>query len=177
MRALATIFVAFLIASACSPKKTETTSGIDSLAVDSVVASSPAASALAFSSLEQLGVKNATDLPDSINYFHLSSQEELEQKFDRSGEVDASNAPDFIINYILAIATGLDLRGTTISLDKVVTNENSIDVFVNIYHTEAGHTMLVEAQLFAIERREGYPVMQFYVNGKKDKALVLVENQ
>lgn len=175
---LLVILVTILVASACSTKKTETVSeSPDTVAVDTVLATTLAPSMLAFDVLDGFSTNKSLPLPDSTNYFHLTSQEDLEQRFSRSKEANASTSPDFIINYVIAAACAPDLRPTTITLDKVVTGENSIDVYLNMVRGTASKTKTIAAQLFVIERREGYPVMQFYVNGAKDKALVLVENQ
>jgi len=178
MRTLLSIVVAILVLSACSTKKTETIAeSTDTTAIDSVLATSPAPAMLAFGALDGFVAMQNLELPDSVNYFHLENQDQLNQRFTRGKIAGPDGAPDFIINYVVAVVTAPDTRETVIAMDKVVTNDNSIDVYINIVRSQASKPRGAAVQLFAIERREGYPVMQFYVNGKKDKGLVLVENQ
>ncbi len=172
MKKLFGILFAMAILLACSTKKTETVStSVDTTAVDSVIATTPAQSALAFSSLNGFSVKAGTPLPDSTNYFLLGSQEQLNQYFS-----SGSDSPDFIINYIVAAVLAPTQRTTSISIDKAVTGDSSLDIYLTVTRGADDGKKVSPVQMFAIERREGYPVMQFYVNGKKDKALVLVGN-
>jgi hypothetical protein len=170
MRTAAALFLGFL-AFACSPKKQETANApVDSVGVDTVLATKPAAPLLAFEALSGFAAKKGFETPDSVNYLMLSNQEALDLAFtwDKS-----TPAPDFIINYVLAVACKPTTIATTITLEQVETGESSINVFLNITRGATGPSNTPSA-IFAIERREGYPVMQFYVNGKKDKSLVLV---
>ena len=102
----------------------------------------------------------------------MGSAEVLDQYFTAEGA--QADSPDFIINYVVGIACGPDPRQTTIVMDSVITGESSLDVFITLRRGETVQKSTKSARLFSIERREGYPVVQFYVNGKKDKALVLV---
>jgi hypothetical protein len=158
----------------CTPRKTETTTvPADStdLVIDTVLATTPAPALLAYAPIDGFTAVKGLQTPDSVNYYLLNNSGDLQQSFASSG----SPTPDFIINYVIGVACQPTTRATTIALDKVVTAESSIDVYLNISRGEPGKSSK-PAQLFAIEKREGYPVMQFYVNGKKDKALVLVGN-
>ena len=167
------LIVLLLIAASCGTKKTETaTSPIDSVVVDSALATTPAPALLAFGAIEGFTANNTLDLPDSVNYFLPGNADQLSKFF----IVEGAESPDFIINYVVAVVCKPTRLATTIAMDKVVTGESSIDIYLTIVRGEAGAKTYRPTQLFAIERREGYPVMQFYVNGKKDKALVLVEN-
>jgi hypothetical protein len=171
-----------LLAFACSPKKQETaTTPVDTVGVDTVLATTPAAPLLAFDALSGFTVRKGFETPDSVNYQIISSQEALNLAFTQDKNTPA---PDFIINYVLAVACNPTPRATTITLEKVETGENSINVFLNITRGapiprdassgQATGVVATPSAIFAIERREGYPVMQFFVNGKKDKSLVLV---
>jgi hypothetical protein len=174
MKQLVTVLVVLLLWSACSPKKSETaTTPVDSTAIDSVLATTPAPALLAFSSIDGFTAAKGAATPDSVNYFLLNDSEDLVKSFAASGNVEQ---PDFIINYIIGVICQATNRPTTLSLDKVVTSENTLDVYLSLTRGAAGGPTSKPAQLFAIEKREGYPVMQFYINGKKDKALVLVGN-
>ncbi len=167
----AVVLLSGLLAFACSPKKQEkATSPIDTVAVDTVLATTPAAPLLAFDALSGFTVKKGLETPDSVNYQLISSQEALDLVITLDKNAPA---PDYIINYVLAVACKPTPRSTTITLEKVETGESSINVFLNITRGATG-SVTTPAAIFAIERREGYPVMQFYVNGKKDKSLVLV---
>ncbi len=172
MKFLTFLLLPLLFVAGCGTKKTETlTTPVDSVTVDSVLATQPAAALLAFGAVDGYSAKSELELPDSVNYFLSFSEGELSERF--SGGI---TAPDFIINYVVAVVCQPTKLATTITLEKVVTGDSSIDVYLTITRGESGKTGVKPTQLFAIERREGYPVMQFYVNGKKDKALVLVEN-
>ncbi len=163
-----------LLGFACSTRKTETaTPPADTTAIDSVLATTPAPALLAFATVDGFTGAKGAATPDSVNYFLLNNAEDLVKSFAASGNVEQ---PDFIINYIIGVLCQPTNRPTTISLDKVVTGENTLDVYLNLTRGTAGGAASKPAQLFAIEKREGYPVMQFYINGKKDKALVLVGN-
>lgn len=165
------LIVLLLITASCGTKKTETTtSPIDSIVVDSALATTPAPALLAFGAIEGFTANNTLDLPDSVNYFLPGNADQLSKFF------IGAESPDFIINYVVAVVCKPTRLATTIAMDKVITGESSIDIYLTIVRGEAGAKTYRPTQLFAIERREGYPVMQFYVNGKKDKALVLVEN-
>jgi hypothetical protein len=166
--------LALLLWISCTPRKTETTTAppADSVAIDSVVATTPAPALLAYAPMDGFTAAKGLQTPDSVNYYLLNNQDDLQKSFASTGAA----SPDFIINYVIGVACQPTTRATTITLDKVVTAESSIDVYLNITRGESGKPSSKPAQLFAIEKREGYPVMQFYVNGKKDKALVLVGN-
>lgn len=177
MRAHALLFI-LAVFSTCSTKKADTSSAsVDSTAVDSTLATTPAPARLAFGEIAGYAVKKGADLPDSTNYFLLGNNQELDKSFSRSGKADPSGDLDFIINYVVAVACSPTRNVTTIKIEKVLTGESTLDVYLNITRGEVGKDILRPAQVFAIERREGYPVMQFFVNGRKDKALVLVESQ
>lgn len=173
MKPLSLYLVLLFIAASCGTKKTETaTSPIDSVVVDSTLATTLAPALLAFGAIDGFTANNSLDLPDSVNYFLPGNADQLSTSF----TAESAGAPDFIINYVVAVVCKPTRQATTIAMDKVVTGESSIDIYLTITRGEAGTKTHRPTQLFAIERREGYPVMQFYVNGKKDKALVLVEN-
>ena len=160
----------------CGTKKTETTATpTDSLAADSLVlATKPAPALLAFSPLEGFAVKTKMPLPDSVNYFLFFNQEEFNQKFTASKS--ASNpTPDFLINYVVAAAMKTSTQLTLIGLDSVSVANGSIDVYLHIQRGEQLNTPIIPSSVFAIERRDGYSTMQFFVNGKMDKGLVLVQ--
>ena len=167
------IMLPLLLWVSCTPRKTETTSSpTDSIATDSVVATTPAPALLAYAPIDGFSAIKGLQTLDSVNYYLLNNEDDLQKLFTSSHAA----APDFIINYVIGISCPSTTRATDITLDKVVTAESSIDVYLNITRGEAGKSSSKPTQLFAIEKREGYPVMQFYVNGKKDKALVLVGN-
>lgn len=173
MRTLLLSFLLFV--AACTTKKMESNSTpADSVAIDSVIATTPAPALLAYSALDGFTANKNLELPDSTNYFYLVNQEQLDRQF--AYDKASASAPDFIINYVIAAVCKPTRTFKTIAVEKVVTSESSIDVYLTIMRDDAAKATARPTQLFAIERREGYPVMQFYVNGKKDKAIVLVEN-
>ena len=173
MNRLILLLLALTLWLSCAPKKTETEAPpADSTAIDSVLATMPAPALLAFAPADGFMAAKGLKTQDSVNYFLLNNPEDLQRSFAATG----GDAPDFIINYVIGVACQPTVRATVISLDKVITAESSIDVYLNITRGATEKTSSIPVQLFAIEKREGYPVMQFYVNGKKDKALVLVGN-
>jgi hypothetical protein len=166
--ALATIFAG------CTPKKTETTSSIDSLKVDSLeLATEPAPSSLAFDPLSGYGVKNTVELADSVNFLLLTSQEDLEKNFvvDKSA-VNEVIKPDFVINYIIGVVCLPSQQKTIITLDKVEAAGDDINVYVNLQRGEKLSLASKPSQIFAIERRDAKNI-QFFVNGKKDKSFFM----
>jgi hypothetical protein len=159
---------------ACTSKKKETASSVDSLAVDSVTrASTPAPSSLAFDPMAGYMAKGTVALSDSVNFLLLTSQEDLEKNFtvDKSG-VNEISKPDFIINYIIGVVCMPSQLKTTISLDKVEATPDAINVYINIQPGEKLAIAVKSSQIFAIERREAANI-QFYVNGKKDKSFFM----
>jgi hypothetical protein len=177
MKNAAALLIA-LLALACSPKKQETTTSTtaDSLgtAVDTVLATTPAQPSLAFTSVDGWAVNARVSLTDSINYFLLGTQEQFDQKFARDKQVAEPVNPDFLINWVIGVATKSSNRKAHITLEKVETGDGSIDIYLTITRASPGQSMGSVSSVYAIERRDGFPVMQFYVNGKKDKSLVLV---
>lgn len=166
------LFITLAVLTACSTKKAETTStAVDSTAVDSVLATTRANALLAYDAIPGFSANPKVAVPDSLNYFLIGSQEQLDLAF---AATPGTPAPDFIINYIVGVVGQPSAYATTIAMEKVETGESSIDVYLTVTRGEKGKSTK-PGQLFAIERREGYPVMQFYVNGKKDRALVLVQ--
>ena len=166
MKYLNSLFIAItLLIASCSSKKSESTS----TTADSVaVADNPAPSSLAFSPLPGYTVKNIPDLPDSVNYFLLGSQQELEEKF--SASKDAS-PPDFLINYTLAVVYQPTEFITSLQMEHVEASDTSINVYLTLKYGEKQSQRTAPTALFAIEKRDGYSRMQFYINEKKDKAL------
>ncbi len=156
----------------CSTKKTETSeSTTDSVTVDSsVLATTLAPSRLAFIPGDGFSADNKLVLADTVNYFIFTNAEEMKGKF--TSTVADSN-PDFLINYVIGVACKPTTYLTTIVMDKVEVGPQSIDVYLTIERGEQQKSRSTPAQVFAIEKRDGYSDMQFYVNGKKDKALML----
>ncbi len=169
------LFSIALLTIGCVTKKTETKGVSDSLAVNSdVLATQPAPATLAFDEISGFFLDNKLTFTDSVNYFLFNSQEELNKKFD-SGKTPASEviSPDFTINYVVAVACLPTQNLTTIVMDKVEINERDINVYLNIQQGEKQTFVSKPSRIFAIEKRDGYLAMQFFVNGKKDKAIML----
>jgi len=169
------LFVLVLIVS-CNPKKTETSGIADSLKVDSaVLATAPAPATLAFSSLSGFFLNNKLIFKDSVNYFLLTSQEDLNSKFDTDKKSASEvSSPDFIINHIVAVALKPTQQLTTITMDKVEIVDKEINVYFNIQYGVKQDFVAKPSQIFAIEKRDGMIDIQFWVNGKKDQALMLM---
>lgn len=176
MKALPCFLLLALSLQFCSTKKTETTEvAADTVAVDSTLATTPASPQLAFSPFDGFTADANLALPDTVNYFLLTNQDDLTARFGTTAS--ASGNPDFLINYVIGVACKPSTALTIITLDKVETGESTINVYLSIQRGEQQNTASKAARVFAIERRDGFPVMQFFVNGRKDKALVLVEAQ
>lgn len=169
------LLIMTLLAAACSTKKSETTApAADSLATaDSVLATSPANPSLAFSAIDGFSLNPKQSVTDSVDFLLIGNQEQFDQAFVAGAK--ETPAPDFIINYVIGVVCKPTALATTIGLEKVETGGSTIDVYVTLTRGAAGARKSSPSQLFAIERREGYPVMQFYVNGRKSRALVLVQ--
>lgn len=174
MKQLLFVITACVLLSACVTRTKKTTTTTDSLAVDSVQdADTPAPATLAFSQQAGYSVKNTVGLKDTVNFIYLSSQQELDNKFilDKTS-ASSLTKPDFLINYNVAVICLPSQLMTTIVMDKVELG-NAINVFLTIQRGEKQTFTSKPAQIFAIERRNGYGTMQFYVNGKESGAIIL----
>lgn len=173
MKRILIMVMAASVLAACTSKQTDQTSPPDSLATDSSdLAAAPASSALSFSPLAGFSVNDKVKLEDTVSYFIFANADEMGQLFTPDKNVRVAQ-PDFIINYIVGIAMQPTQALTTITLDKVVINDRDIDVYVNIQKGATQSAKTKPSQVFAIEKRDGYVGMQFYVNGRKDKAFIL----
>ncbi|NOT74383.1 MAG: hypothetical protein HOP08_05595 [Cyclobacteriaceae bacterium] len=158
----------------CNGKKQEAKRIADSIRMDSLArATEPAISTLAFGTLPGYSAKNTVALADSVNFFLLMNQEDVDSKF----TLDQTNAseldkPDFVINFNIGVVCQPTQLATTITIDKVEVAAD-INVYINIEHGEKLQSTTKPAFVFAIEKRDGYQNIQFFVNGKPDKAFFL----
>ncbi|HRI80154.1 MAG TPA: hypothetical protein PLR06_11525 [Cyclobacteriaceae bacterium] len=174
MKKITFLFCVSLLAAACNPKKAETAGVTDSVSVDNAVqATEPAPATLAFNPLSGYLLNNKLTFKDSVNYFLLSSQEELNEKFNTDPAVRISS-PDFVINHIVAVALKPSPQLATITLDKVEVVDTDINVYINVQYGAKQESVAKPAQIFAIEKRDGMIAIQFWVNGKKGQAIMLV---
>ena len=162
-----TILSAFLLLNACGNVKTETSTTTDSVAVE--LAETPAPALLAFSPMPGYTVSNTVALQDSVNFILLPRQEELDSKFNYD---KGAPKPDFVINYNFAVVCGASQLLTTIVLDKVEVAD-AINVYLTITRGEKQKFAAKATQVFAVERREGYSTMQFFVNGRESGTVML----
>ncbi len=174
MKKLLFIIITCATFAACTSKKAETSSSIDSLAVDSLERmDTPAPAALAFDPMPGYTVKNTVSLKDSVNFLLLTNQDDLDKNFVvAKSAVNELSKPDFIINHIIGVVCLPTFQKTTISLDKVEMNDETVNVYVNIQYGEKQALAVKPSQVFAIERRNGANI-QFFVNGKKDKSFFM----
>ncbi len=175
MKQIFFLIAAAVLASACAPKKTETTEVTDSLKMDSVIqADTPAPASLAFSLMPGYSAKNTVALADTVNFILLLNQQDIDKNFvlDKAAANAIAN-PDFIINYNIGVVCLPSQLATTISLDKVEVVESNVNMYVNIKRGEKLSLASKPAQIFAVERRDGVGTIQFYVNGKIDKSFFL----
>ena len=175
MKSLSLLLIVTLFFTACGTRSTESTATTDSLAMDSssILADTPAPSILAFSPITGYTVNNTVGLQDSVNFIFLSNQQELDSKFVASSTTIGK--PDFVINYNLAIVCLPSKKMTTITVDKVELGD-AINVYLSIQRGAQQAFASKATQLVAIERRDGYGSMQFYVNGKEAGELILPVN-
>lgn len=175
MKQIGLILVVAVALSACTTKKTETTGKADTVAVDStVLADKPAPAMLAFSEMNGFFLDNKVVFTDTVNFFLLSGQEELDKKFS-TDKTKASEViqPDFLINYVVAVACMPTQDLTTIVMEKVEVGDQSINVYFTIQRGEKQKFVSKPSKIFSIERRDGFSALQFYVNGKMDKSISL----
>jgi hypothetical protein len=162
------LFIIIFLISSCQNKKIETVA-TDTLAVDTVAAAS--APQLAFSPLENYFLKNTATLADSVNFFIFANQSEFDDMFAAAN--NKINAPDFIINHHIAIALLPTQNKTTIEIEKIELGESTINVFAKIKKGEKENATFSPAQAFAIEKRDGVTGMDFYLDDRKVKSLML----
>jgi hypothetical protein len=172
------ILVAAAFLAACTSKKSETTAVTDSVRVDSaVLADVPAAATLAYSPLNGFTVRNTLGMSDSINFFLLTGQKEVDKMFITDPSMNSEmSRPDFLINFNIAVVCLPRMEQTLINLEKVEVGESTINIYVKVERGEKQKFASKPAQLFAIERRDGYGALQFYVNGKESKVIPLMVN-
>jgi hypothetical protein len=167
MRNLFLLIAATSLIFSCNSKKTETITQ-DTLKVDTVA--KVEMPQLAFSPIENYSIKKNVPLTDSVNFMLINSQRE----FDRIFTEGANASPiDFIINYTVAIACPSTDITTSIDIEKVELGENTINVFAKVTRGEKGKTTSIPARAFAIEKRDGYVSMDFYLNEKMAISLML----
>jgi hypothetical protein len=171
MKYLFFLFVVVIFLSSCRNKKLETTV-VDSVATDTT--SQTAAVQLAFSPIENYFLKNTVQLPDSVNFLIIANQSEFDSLFGvAKTATNEITAPDFIINHTIAITTSPTNIKTTIELEKVELGESTINVFAKIVRGEKESATSTPAKVYAIEKRDGVTGMDFYLNGKVVKSLML----
>ncbi len=162
---------------ACSTKKTESTSTADSLSITAELADNPAPISLAFSPLGGFSVKNSVAMQDTVNFILLESQEDIDKNFvyEKSATQQLVQ-PEFIINFMVAMVCLPTDYQTTLGVEKVEVGTDAINVYVTSTRGTKGSIPNKPTLLFAVERRDGFSKMQFYVNGIKNKALMLPVN-
>lgn len=158
----------------CSAPKQEQTEVLDSANMKTELAVTEAPSLLAFAPIDGYSVTNTLGMKDSVNFVLLNSQADLDKDFVYNNGIAKSASPDFVINHIVAVAALPDFRQTTISMEKVEIANGEINVYVTVSRGKKDAIPSKAAQLFAIERRDGFTTMQFWVNGLKSTALILV---
>jgi len=171
MKHLFFLLIVIISLSSCSNKKLETTEVVDSVATDTT---SLVATQLAFSPLDNYFLKNTAQLPDSINFLIIANQSEFDNLF--GAAKTATNeiiAPDFIINHTIAITTLPTNIKTTIEVEKVELGESTINVFAKITQGEKESATSTWAKVYAVEKRDGVTGMDFYLDGKMVKSLIL----
>src|SRR6478609_3993489 len=172
MKHLLFLLIIVITLSSCSNKKLETTEVVDSVATDTT--SQAAAVQLAFAPLDNYFLKNTAQLPDSINFLIIANQSEFDNLFGAAKTAtNAITAPDFIINHTIAIATLPTNSKTTIEVEKVELGESTINVFAKITKGEKESATSTPARVFAVEKRDGVTGMDFYLDGKMVKSLML----
>ncbi|HQQ98035.1 MAG TPA: hypothetical protein PLX35_12270 [Cyclobacteriaceae bacterium] len=174
MKTIIHTFAAAAVLISCSAPKQEQTEALDSANMKTELAVTEAPPLLAFAPIDGYAVTNTFEMKDSVNFVLLNSEADLNKDFVYNKGDVSSASPDFVINHIVAVATLPDLRQTTIAMDKVEIANGEINVYVTVTRGQKGGTPSKAAQVFAIERRDGFTTVQFWVNGVKSTALLLV---
>jgi len=174
MKATLYTLTALIVLINCSAPKQEQAEALDSANMKTELAVTEAPSLLAFTPIEGYSVTNSLGMKDSVNFVLLNSQADLDKDFVYNNGVAKSANPDFVINHIVAVATLPDFRQTTISMEKVEIANGEVNVFITLQRGKKDAIPSKAAQLFAIERRDGFTTMQFWINGVKSTALILV---
>ncbi|MBS1543548.1 MAG: hypothetical protein JST14_07940 [Bacteroidetes bacterium] len=143
----------------------------ESVARADSVARANAPVALAFGALNGYEVNKADDLKDSLNFFLLYNQQDLDHYFKKTGAT--ADLPGFIINFTVAIIGQPTSYSTTIVMDKVELGSESINVWLTVTRGDKLNKPYRPGQVFSIERHSGYPRIQFYVNGKQGGVIEL----
>ncbi len=143
----------------------------DSIARADSVARANAPVTLAFGAFNGYEVNKADDLKDSLNYFLLYNQQDLDRYFKKIGAT--ADLPGFIINFTVAIIGQPTSYSTAIVMDKVELGSESINVWLTITRGDKLKKPYRPGQVFSIERHDGYPRIQFYVNGKQGGVIEL----
>ncbi len=164
-----------IVLTACSTKKTETTSTTDSLSLTAEMADAPAPASLAFSPMAGFTAKNTVAMDDTVNFILLTSQEDIDKNFAfEKSATEQLVQPEFIINFMVAMVCLPTEYETTLGVEKVEVGTDAINVYMTMTRGEKHSMPTKPTLLFAIERRDGFSKMQFFVNGKPSKALMLI---
>ena len=161
----------FLIASAgCHGPKTETQSSTDSVTINTVQADMPAPAELAFEEMKGFTLENKVTFKDSVNYFLISSQDDLASKFTAASD---AMQPDYLINYVVAVACSPTQNLTTIVMDRAEVNGSTIEVYLTINRGEEQKFVSKPSNIFSIEKRDGIVSIVFFVNEVRNGELLL----
>jgi hypothetical protein len=171
MKPLLFLFVTGIALTSCQNKKIENLQTVDSLITDTT----QNVTTLAFDPLDHYTLKKNVKLPDSVNFLLIGSELEFDNLFEaNSKEKQGVVQPDFIINHTVAIISGATDKRTTIEIEKVEIDDNSINVFTKVTRGEKENALTTPARVFAIERRDGLISVDFYQNGKMMKSFMLI---
>jgi len=107
---------------------------------------------------------------DSIDFFLFANEDELRAV---ASTTAASTSPDFIINYIVGIATRTGESELFVKVTSVKIMDNAIKVFAEVEHDSVNLATTPQLRVFAIERRDGIISIDFYLENRLRKSLLL----
>jgi len=169
------VFALLMVGACGTPAKKETAESTDSLSLVTELADHPASPTLAFAPMPGFAVRNTVGMQDSVNFMLINSQADLDRDFVYEKSLSQELIqPDFIINQVIAVVCLPSLYQTTLGLEKVEIADGAINVYVTMVRGVKENIPTKAAQVFAIERRDGFTTMQFYINGVKSTALLLI---
>jgi len=128
---------------------------------------------LSFGELHNLNLKPNDAQQDSISFEIFNSFHDLENRFYVSYE-DKAMESNLVINRVIGIFCSHGQGASKIEVEKVELGADDINVFVNVTYENSPSLPNTLFKVYAIERRDGYKSLQFFVNNKMKKSISLL---